>query len=295
MEIALISSKKDIASLNIRNNLLSHFDFDKTSKKFHNNETFCLLNGNLNLTLFTIDEKLIHAENIDNDIESYLGKKTDLSIFLSKHISKDNKPAFTCHSIGNWGKADYGGADRRLCTASPIFIKLFFAELNKIFLPYRDEKNFETTMEATHHGPYVNCPAVFVEIGSTENEWNDNLSGELVAKSVMNSINNFANNKTNLDKTNFRVAFGIGGTHYCNNFFKIMIKTNVALGHICPKYILEKLDDNLIKEAIESSVPKADFALLDWKGLGQEKQRIISILDKLNVKYERSDKLLNLF
>jgi len=31
---------------------------------------------------------------------------------------------------------------------------------------------------------------------------------------------------------------------------------------------------------------------LDWKGLGQEKQRIIQMLDKIGLKYERSDVLL---
>ena len=27
------------------------------------------------------------------------------------------------------------------------------------------------TLEATHHGPYVNLPTCFAEIGSSENEW----------------------------------------------------------------------------------------------------------------------------
>ena len=41
---------------------------------------------------------------------------------------------------------------------------------------------------------------------------------------------------------------------------------------------------------MEKTLPKAKFVLLDWKGMGKEKQRILSILEKNDIKYERSDK-----
>ena len=41
---------------------------------------------------------------------------------------------------------------------------------------------------------------------------------------------------------------------------------------------------------MEKTYPKANFILLDWKGLGKEKQRILEILEKNNIKYERNDK-----
>ena len=69
-----------------------------------------------------------------------------------------------------------------------------------------------------------------------------------------------------------------------------MLNSNLAVGHICAKYNLENLDENLIKQALEKIIPKPKFVLLDWKGLGKEKQRILDILDRNNIEYRRSDK-----
>ena len=55
--------------------------------------------------------------------------------------------------------------------------------------------------------------------------------------------------------------------------------------------MLDKLDEEMIKQGIEKNNEKVDFVLLDWKGLGQEKQKIIDLLKKLNIKYERTDQI----
>ena len=70
-----------------------------------------------------------------------------------------------------------------------------------------------------------------------------------------------------------------------------MLNSNLAVGHICAKYNLENLDENLIKDTIEKIIPKPKFVLLDWKGLGKEKQRILDILNRSNLDYKRSDKV----
>ena len=69
-----------------------------------------------------------------------------------------------------------------------------------------------------------------------------------------------------------------------------MPKEGYLTGHICGKYDLENLDLELIKEAMEKTMPKAKFILLDWKDLGKEKQNIVKILDENNIKFERSDR-----
>ena len=48
----------------------------------------------------------------------------------------------------------------------------------------------------------------------------------------------------------------------------------------------------MLKQAIEKTYEKVDFVLLDWKGLGKEKQRIKSILEELNIEYKRTDQRL---
>ena len=272
MDIAIIASSKDDAGVNISNNLVRLFDFEKTNEKFDNNEIFRYDKiKNKTIKIYLTNDDLIYSENIDKKIDA------DFFIFASKHRSKENTPSFAVHPIGNWGKADFGGEEKKLCPASAILLKNFFIELNK----NAKDSNYKVTLEATHHGPYVEKPAVFVEIGSTEKEWNEKANGEIIAKTIMNTLNN--------ENKDYKIAIGIGGPHYCSNFNKIVLRTEIAISHICPKYILEKLDQELLKQAIEKTVEKVDFILLDWKGLGAEKQRIVDLLRNFEVK--RTDQI----
>src|SRR3989344_1622414 len=102
-KIAIISSKLDSASLNIRSNLISNCNFQKIGRKFDGNEILELKIKENIVDIYLINEKLINAESIDKKID------VDYFIFTSKHVSKENPPAFTVHPIGNWGNADYGG------------------------------------------------------------------------------------------------------------------------------------------------------------------------------------------
>ncbi len=274
MNIAIISSSKDSAGLNIRNNLIGLSGFEKTGEKFESNDVFELNEiPDKKIKLYLTNDELVYSENIDKRIDA------DILIFASKHRSKENTPSFAVHAIGNWDKAALGGRERRLCMSSAVLLKNLFIELNE------NGKNsgFEITLEATHHGPYVEKPAVFVEIGSTEKEWNGKENGEIIAKTIMGALEN--------ENNNYKIAVGIGGPHYCSNFNKAVLKTDIALSHICPKYALQNLDEELINQAIKKTCEKIDFVLLDWKGLGKEKQRIVEMLKNLNLEFIRTDKI----
>ena len=274
-EIAIISSSKDTAGINIRNNLIELFDFEKLNEQFDGNDVFELNSDDKQIKLYLTNSDLIFSENIDKKIDA------DVLIFASKHRSKNNTPSFAVHAIGNWDKAELGGKAKSLCQSSAALWKNLFIELNKNFSMYQKEKNFEITMEATHHGPYVEKPAIFVEIGSTENEWGNKENGEIIAKTIMDGISN--------ENKNYKIAVGIGGPHYCNNFNKIILKTDFAFSHVCPKFMLGKLDGDLIEQLIKKSTEKVAFFLLDWKGLGKEKQRIVELLKKMNLEFKRAD------
>ena len=77
-----------------------------------------------------------------------------------------------------------------------------------------------------------------------------------------------------------------------NNFNKVVLRTEIAFSHICPKFQLENLDEELIKQSIEKTKEKVDFIVLDWKGLGKEKQRIVEMLKNLNLEFNRADQIL---
>lgn len=274
--IAIITSSKDPAGVNIRNNLIELFDFEKSNEKYDGNDIYENKQvKNKIVKLYLTGDDLIFAENIGKEINA------DAFIFASKHRSRENTPSFAVHPIGNWANADFGGEEKKLCPSSAVLLKNLFVELNQ----NAKDASYELTMEATHHGPHVEKPAVFAEIGSTGKEWNNKSNGEIIAKTIINSIKN--------QNKNYKIAVGIGGPHYCSNFNKIALRTDIAFSHICPKHNLDKLNEEMIKQSIEKTFEKVDFILLDWKGLGAEKQRIVDLLKNLNLEFKRTDQILN--
>jgi D-aminoacyl-tRNA deacylase len=218
----------------------------------------------------------VFAEEIDKKIDG------DFFIFATRHQSREEVHSLSCHTPGNWGKADFGGSDRELGISSAIMLKKAYLELKKYSSEVPDH---EITLEVTHHGPLINKPCMFIEIGSTQKQWENKKAGEIIANVIISIINSPELNGQ-------KIAFGIGGPHYCSNFNKILERTDIAIGHICPKYALSNLDEEMIKKAIFRTKEKVELVLLDWKGLGTEKQKIVDILKKLGIEYKRSDQII---
>jgi D-aminoacyl-tRNA deacylase len=302
MQIAFIASLKDKASLNIKENLISNFDFKCSEEKFDNNNVYCTMIGYEDTRLYTLSSDLIDAEEIDKSIEA------DLFVFISRHQSKEERKSLTAHIPGNFGKADFGGKEKTLCYAPATLLKNIFIELSK----NAENSGYEASLEVTHHGPYLERPALFIEIGTTEKEWEDKEAGKIIAETLVSTIKKYNNNvfpnnkktgnkdhdssiKIEGDKKNFydntyESVFVIGGSHYNYIANKVMLNSDYAAGHVCAKYNLENLDLELIRQAMEKTVPKAKFVLLDWKGMGKEKQNILKLLNNSKIVYKRSDK-----
>ena len=201
----------------------------------------------------------------------------DFLIFASLHKSESEKPTLTVHSIGNWNKAEYGGRDKTLVPSSAVLNKILISGLEK------EAKNqgidWPVVAEVDHHGPYLEKPTVFIEIGSTEKEWQNRKAGNAVAMAILNCIQT---------KAKYRVAIGLGGGHYCSSFSKILLKTDIALSHIAPKYVLDSFDSCLFKQMIEKTVEAVEFALIDWKGTNaKQREKIISYCNEFGLDYKR--------
>ncbi|MBS3097393.1 D-tyrosyl-tRNA(Tyr) deacylase [Candidatus Woesearchaeota archaeon] len=258
MKTAIIVSKKDPAGINIAEHLRKY---------------------NLDSSLHFVEEDTILSNDLDKKIEA------DLFIFATRHQSAKGVHSLSCHSAGNWGKAEAGGKDSKLCIAPAVLLKEAFLVLNRL----GKDMHHETTLEVTHHGPYLEKPCMFIEIGSDEKNWKNKEAGDIIAKVIIDLLKNIDEIISN--KNNYKITFGIGGPHYASTFNRRILETDIAIGHICPKYQLENLDKEMVLQAVEKTVPKVDFVLLDWKGLGKEKQRIINLLDGLGIKYKKTDQI----
>ena len=255
----IVASKLDKAGTNITTQLSQFGDF-----KF-----------------YLVDKEIIYTENLD--LEKI--NKYDFIIFASKHKSEKREKTLSVHAPGNWRSADFGGKTGKVCKTSALLLKQIFEKLNENKEKY-NLKNYKVTMEATHHGPLIDKPCIFIEIGSTENEWTDRRAAFIIAKTTFEALKEFKENPYN------EVAIAIGGPHYCPNFNKIQLKSNIAISHVVPQYAFP-LTEEMIKEAIEKTEEEVDFALLDWKGLGKSEQRqeILKILDKLYIRHRRTSEV----
>lgn len=258
----IVASKKDPAGVNITTQL-SQFQTSESNFKF-----------------YLVDEDILHSTNLDPEKLDMF----DFIVFASKHESKAKEKTLSVHAPGNWRLAseEMGGESRKVCKTSALFMKQFFENLHSNSGQYH-LKDYKITMEATHHGPLIEKPCVFVEIGATETEWNDRKAGFVLARALSETLRNFAVNPYN------EISIGIGGPHYCPNFNKIQEKTNYAVSHVIPSYAFP-LEEYMVKEAIDGTDEDVDFVLLDWKGLGHadHRKRVLQILDSMHLNYKKT-------
>jgi len=268
----IVSSKQDIAGTNIttqlsqfrKNSLLETISKGKKFFDFHLIEESALYRKNLNLA----------------KINEY-----DFVIFASTHKSKTNEKTLSVHAPGNWGKADLGGEPEKVCKTSALFQKQIFQKLKENAHKY-DLRGYKITLECTHHGPLIDKPCIFIEIGSTELEWKNRRAGFVVAKTISDTIEKFKENPYN------EVAIGVGGPHYCPGFTKLQLKSNVAFSHVIPQYVVP-ITEEMIKEAWEKTEEEPDFVVVDWKGLGisEERQKVIDILEKNHFPWKKTKEI----
>jgi len=268
MRFCLISSDSNIASKNIREVLLKNFDFKLVNGKFTLEQ-----DGNI-IFVEIIRDSLLEFNNPESFIDA------DVFVFLCSHTSSKGVPALTVHAPGNFGSAVLGGFDKSVSVVSANLMKLALRSLKK----NRDvmKLDYDVCYEATHHGPLVNKPCMFIELGSDEKGWSDEVGALCVAKSLMEAIGDLRSSG------NFVSVFCLGGNHYCQNFTKIGLYSVYAPGHICSKRDLEFLDEDFVVRCLESCVPKCEVVVLDWKGLsGVFKDRLLPVFERLGVKVLR--------
>lgn len=231
-----------------------------------------------NYKFYLVDGEIIFDKNLDKEkINQY-----DFIIFASKHQSEKKMKTLSVHVPGNFRTADFGGEKGKVCKTSALFQKQLFERLSANAKQFHLEE-YNVTLESTHHGPLIDKPCIFIEIGSTETEWRDTRAGFVIAKTISETIKDFEENPYR------EIAIGIGGPHYSPNFTKIQLDSNIAISHIISQYVFP-FTEEMVKEAIAKTEEEIDFVVLDWKGLGtsEQRQEIIKILDKLYINYKRT-------
>jgi len=255
MKIGIATSRQDPAGKNIRNQLLKAASW----KEMGNFEQEMILE-NGNFLLIETERSLLEANHLDSFFN------VDLWVFGSKHSSESGIKSLTVHSPGNWGKAVYGGRDCELAFSDADMIKNSFLSLKSLL----KDPDYQVTLEVTHHGPTeLLKPVIFIEIGSNIDSWTNEKNGEILRKTILSLENG----------KKWTKCVGFGGTHYAPAFSKLLIDSNLSIGHIGPKYA--DLNKKNIKMAFDRT-KDCEKIILDWKGLNKEQKDLIKEVAKEN-------------
>jgi D-aminoacyl-tRNA deacylase len=263
LTIVLVASKVDVASRNMALSLINRHNFKSTGIIFDGEFVY----ARDNMLLIQIKEEPVYPPNLDSFFNPYA------YIFLSRHSASSQIPSITVHSTGNFGTAKLGGNDFEIGRTEPNIIKNMFFSLKR---REKELKGHKITLEATHHGPTsLSKPCVFVEIGSSEREWNNRETAGYVSDAILESVE-----KGNLYE---KVGIAFGGTHYPDKFNRFLSESDIAVSYVVPRYSIESIDERMLEQMIGKSLPRARYAILDWKGLGKEKGRLIELINKFGL------------
>ncbi len=157
--ILLVASNKDIASLNIKEQILNNYEFLKT-EDFQENPTYTADVNGKKVTLATLNEESVKAQYLPKDFPN-----AKLIVFISRHSSQSGKPTLSVHTPGNFGDAELGGLPKTLSVSPAQAMQIAL----KALMHYKEtlNLNYEVSFECTHHGPSLNVPTMFVELGSS--------------------------------------------------------------------------------------------------------------------------------
>lgn len=250
----LLFTSNNAASLNIAKKLIEKHGFEKKAENEWEREGTRL-----------IDTKAPTVLDVPT------GFDTDCIVVLSSHKSKAGGKMLTAHFPGNWEEAKMGGTPRTLNIAYGSRLKALMLELKKS----NESLGWPLFVETDHHGPACNVPIMFVEIGSTEAEWNDEKAAEVVAEAVSEFL------KT---ERTYETVFGVGGGHYSREFTKMVLDTDTAVGHIAPKYAIDSIEEDTFRQAIEKNIEKVTkVVMLKKETNSSQKKKIMGLCEKLGM------------
>jgi len=267
----IVASTKDLASTNIAQQIIQHHEFEKTSESFHQNPVYLKRIRGCDVRLIFINEEITGTQFITD----FFTPK--LLVFVSRHSSAKGIPTLSVHTPGNLDKAELGGIPKKISVSPAGAMKDALVEMAN--LKEEMKLDYEVSYECTHHGPSLDVPTMFAELGSSPKEWKDLRAAEAVAHATMVAVSK---------GSSYLTVLGIGGPHYNEKFTKIALTTEMAFGHIIPKYAVSTVDADMIRQCVEKAVGSVRTVVLDWKGVkGVDKEKLVRTLSEVGLSVQK--------
>jgi len=256
----LVCSETDIPSVNMKSQLLKKREWQDIGT--FGNSNFIENGGTV---MMTTPDLHIHIEDIDQRVAD-AGISVDEVVFMSRHSAASGEAALTVHPIGNFHENKFGGKERTLVRSNPA---LMTDALRKI-VKYNDMENFKVCFEVTHHGPWLERPTFFIEIGSDERNWGNEKAADILSNVLLN-----------MEPNGYDAAVGVGGGHYAPRFTEVALGFKINFGHMLPNYQIEGAGDEDIVRMVRDACTASDTGLvyIHRKSMkGEEEKRISELI-----------------
>ncbi len=310
----IIVSGGDIASTNQADVLLSNYNWHRL------NDVEGLPAYSINdIRMWIHNDGVLFEDHLDSRWENATGETVIEAIFPSRHSAKSGNPSLTLHPIGvpQLSPDDvppYGGRSGKAPPPSPR-IASWWRSLIKAVEGQEISNNFDLSLEVTHHGPWLNVPSLFIEVGSTADTWGHQGAADVLAGIIAKGIGLDGGKQIGLwdseKNSGEPVIITLGGGHYSPRANKLGAMNGIWIGHMLATYALpfdsQTNDDTLPggnwKNSINSAIEATKIAFpngklicsMDKKAFkGWQRQAIRSHLEALEIPLMNTKSIIDL-
>ncbi len=240
--------------------------------------------------------------NITNEdvakIEQHLKENCSFLIIATHKSETQKQNTISIHHCGNYVDNLFGGNPKSFSQTSS---KIFFSLYNLITTT--DLKDLQFFVEVTHHGPTIDRPLVFFEIGPNDSAYYNKDYQNIFLDFLKKHLKTLNSKPKTLNR-----YILIGAPHYLDQKmiedikqkFSIKYKENVenfCLTHIMPKYVqqdLFALEDKEIETILSRMIDCTETGnIIINKDYTKSVTRLQNILE--NLKKEKKGKEINYF
>ncbi|MBK71384.1 MAG: hypothetical protein CMB43_03030 [Euryarchaeota archaeon] len=241
-QVSLIAiNAGDVASLNQGEYLLTRFSW-KSIGLVEGKPAYQLND----VRMWIFEDGILFEDNIDKRWSNQTTEIVREVIFPSRHSAASGKPSLTLHPIGvpQLAKDEQPKFGGRAGFSPPPSTRLasWWKMLHSHTKDATVSKKFELTLEVTHHGPWLDVPAMFIEIGSTERDWPNRdaakLLGDIISEGMALDGGSNIGLWDSVNNADELVLVTLGGGHYAPRANKLALVDGVWLGHMLATYAL---------------------------------------------------------
>jgi len=259
-ERLLVCCEADIPSVNMKTQLLKKRDWEDIGA--YGRDSFIRNEGTV---MMTTPDLHIRLEDLDKRVAD-AGLKIGEVIFMSRHSATSGEASLTVHPIGNFRENRFGGKERTLVRSNPALMTDALRRIAR----YNDLNDFRVCFEVTHHGPWLDKPTFFIEIGSDERNWGNERAAEILSEVILD-----------MGPNDYDTAVGVAGGHYAPRFTEVAMGFGINFGHMLPNYHIEGSGDEDLVRMVRDACAASDTRLVyvHRKSLkGPEEKRISELI-----------------